>query len=319
MNQKTMRDSFIEELSQRMRDDEKIVFLTADFGSPVIDLIKNEYPDRFINVGIAEQNLINIATGMSLEGFTVYAYAIAPFITMRCYEQIRVCLSILSQIKAINVNLIGVGAGFSYDISGPSHHCLEDLVIMRTFPNIEVISPCDHIMSGALVDYTLEKGGINYIRFDSKPLPAVYDKLFQGIRDGFCHLISGEKICIIGTGFMTAKALRISRLLKDNGIDAGVIDIFLLNGLDGEKLSNVISTYDIVISLEEGFIKKGGLDSLLLNIINDYKLNVDFTAMGIRDGYTFQPGSREYLHMLNGIGEKDILSKIKKRVASVSV
>ena len=136
-----MRDVFIEGIYNRMQEDRNLFFISADFGSPKLDRLREDFKDRFINVGIAEQNLINISTGLALEGFTVYAYAIAPFLTMRAYEQIRINLSLHAQLKEININLIGVGAGLSYDVSGPSHHCLEDLSIMRTLPNLIVFSP----------------------------------------------------------------------------------------------------------------------------------------------------------------------------------
>ena len=137
---KAMRDVFLAALHKKMSDDDKIFFVSADFGSPVLDKIRADFPERFLNVGIAEQNLINVSVGLALEGFKVYAYAIAPFTTMRCYEQIRVNISILSQLRPMNINLIGVGAGVSYSLSGPTHHCLEDLSIMRTLPNFEVFS-----------------------------------------------------------------------------------------------------------------------------------------------------------------------------------
>ncbi len=105
MNNKVtaMRDVFLEKLIFLMENNQKIFFVTADFGSPVLDKIREYFPDRFINVGIAEQNLINVSTGLALEGYTVYAYAIAPFITMRCYEQIRVNIAILSQVRPMNI------------------------------------------------------------------------------------------------------------------------------------------------------------------------------------------------------------------------
>ena len=108
---RAMRDSLLERIHQLMKDDDKLYFVTADFGSPVLDRVRDNYPKRFINVGIAEQNLINISAGLALEGYKVFAYAIAPFITMRCFEQIRVNLALLSNARKMNVTLIGVGAG----------------------------------------------------------------------------------------------------------------------------------------------------------------------------------------------------------------
>ncbi|HQJ94664.1 MAG TPA: hypothetical protein PLT06_07500, partial [Syntrophorhabdaceae bacterium] len=105
---KAMRDVFIERIYERMLTDKNVFFLTADFGSPVLDKLRDDFKDRFINVGIAEQNLVNIAAGLATEGFCVYAYAIAPFLTMRAFEQIRNNLSLLSRAHKLNVNLIGV-------------------------------------------------------------------------------------------------------------------------------------------------------------------------------------------------------------------
>jgi transketolase len=149
---KIMREVLIEGIYQRMEQDQSLFFVTADFGSPKLDALREQFKDRFINVGIAEQNLINISTGLALEGFTVYAYAIAPFLTMRAYEQIRVNLSLHAQLKEINVNLIGVGAGLSYDVSGPTHHCLEDITIMRSLPNMTLFSPSDWKLAEKFVD-----------------------------------------------------------------------------------------------------------------------------------------------------------------------
>ena len=140
---KTMRDVLIEAIYKKMALDERVFFLSADFGAPALDKLRKDFGDRFINVGIAEQNLVNIATGLALEDCIVYAYAIAPFLTMRAYEQIRLSLSISAQIKPVNVNLIGVGGGLSYDVAGPTHHCLEDISLMRLLPNMTVFSPSD--------------------------------------------------------------------------------------------------------------------------------------------------------------------------------
>ena len=115
-----MRDAFLRQILARMENDDRVFFVSADFGSPVLDHIRKNYPDRFINVGVAEQNLINVSAGLAIEGFKVFAYAIAPFITMRCFEQLRVDLALLSEVRTMNVDLIGVGAGYSYVVSGPT-------------------------------------------------------------------------------------------------------------------------------------------------------------------------------------------------------
>src|SRR5579863_5502031 len=147
---RAMRDALLERVYDAMALDPHIFFVSADFGSPVLDRIRSDHPKRFVNVGIAEQNLINVSVGLALEGYTVFAYAIAPFITMRCFEQIRVSAALLSVVRPMNLNLIGVGAGYSYVVSGPTHQCYEDITLMRALPNFQVMSPADHVTAELL-------------------------------------------------------------------------------------------------------------------------------------------------------------------------
>jgi len=158
-----MRDVFLKNILHSMERNKDIFFVTADFGSPVLDDIRAKYPDRFLNVGIAEQNLINISCGLALEGYRVFAYAIAPFITMRCYEQIRINLALLSNVRPLNVTLIGVGAGYSYVVSGPTHQCYEDISIMRSLPNINIYSPSDSSQTDSVFHHVICQNGINYV------------------------------------------------------------------------------------------------------------------------------------------------------------
>lgn len=310
---KTMRDVFIEEIYRRMHDDDKLFFLSADFGSPKLDKLREDFKERFINVGIAEQNLINISTGLALEGFTVYAYAIAPFLTMRAYEQIRVNLSLHSQLKEININLIGVGAGLSYDVSGPTHHCLEDITIMRTLPNFIVFSPSDWVLAYRFVDYSIKVKKPKYIRFDGKPLPRIYDSTEDvDLGKGFCELRKGEKVCLVATGYMTHKAIKIANLLMDRNISIGVIDVFLLKPLSEELFFESLSKYKCVITLEEAYINKGGLDSLVASILDRENSHIRLKRLGFKDFYVFDMGSREHLHKLNNLDEGSIIKTIEE-------
>jgi transketolase len=310
---KAMRDVLIEGICERMRKDSNIFFLSADFGSPKLDRLIEDFRDRFINVGIAEQNLINVATGLALEGFTVYAYAIAPFLTMRAFEQIRNNLSLMSQIKEVNVNFIGVGAGLSYDVSGPTHHCLEDLSIIRTLPNIAVFSPSDWVLAGKFLDYSIDVKKPKYIRFDSKPLPNIYeDKENIKIHNGFRELATGGKICLVSTGFMTHTALKAVRKLAGKGIKTGLIDVFLLKPFNEKLFLNAIGRYKGIITLEEGFINSGGLDSLVSSIVENRNLNIRLRRMGFKDAYVFEMGGREHLHKINGLDEASIIRAIRK-------
>jgi transketolase len=302
-----------------MVQDDNLFFVSADFGSPKLDILREKFKDRFINVGIAEQNLINISTGLALEGFTVYAYAIAPFLTMRAYEQIRVNLSLHAQLKELNVNLIGVGAGLSYDVSGPTHHCLEDITIMRALPNIILFSPSDWKLTEKFIDYSIRIKRPKYLRLDGKPLGQIYDSMEDSeFQDGFKELAKGGKICLVSTGYMSHKALRVAGLLNKHKIRVGVIDVFLLKPLNEELFSKTISPYDYVITLEEAFINKGGLDSLVAGVMDRKNSKTRLKRLGFEDAYVFDMGSREHLHKLNHLDEESIMRIIEECQSSLT-
>ncbi len=315
MNEKprAMRDAFLERLYSAMAFDEKIFFVSADFGSPVLDKIRSEYPDRFVNVGIAEQNLINVCAGLATEGFKVFAYAIAPFITMRCYEQIRVNLVLLSVVRKMNVNLIGVGAGYSYVVSGPTHQCYEDLSIMRALPTMGVYSPADHISAKALLETCLENDGPKYLRFDAQILPTVYESAPE-IALGFANLVSGQDVCLLATGYMVHTALKVAKYLKEKGIDAAVIDMFDLSNFNSNALIKELKKYSKLVSLEEGFKGRGGLDAMLFNWMAMHNLNLEYLNIGVEGSYRFELGSREELHEQVGIGSEIVTQKVIKFV-----
>jgi len=309
---KTMRDALIEQIYNRMHENEAIFFVSADFGAPVLDKMREKFKDRFINVGIAEQNLINISTGLALEGFIVYAYAIAPFLTMRAYEQVRVNLSLSSQFKEINVNLIGVGAGVSYDVSGPTHHCFEDITIMRTLPNFIVFSPSDWMLSEGFVDFSINIRKPKYIRLDGKPLPQIYNNVKRfNLENGFYELEKGKEICIVSTGYMTHKALKVAKELRKNKINIGVIDVFLLKPVNEDLLFDSLKKYKFIVTIEEAFINKGGLDSLILHILKNKNSGIKLKNLGFKDEYVFKSGNRDYLYKLHGFDDENIIKIIK--------
>jgi len=308
-----MRDVFIEKLYYRMHKDKNIFFLTADFGSPMLDQLKTKFKDRFLNVGIAEQNLINIASGLAIEGYVVYAYGLAPFISMRSYEQIRVNISIQNQLKEMNINLIGVGVGLSYEVSGPTHHCLEDIAILRTLPNLMFFSPSDWVLAEKLVDFSIKVKKPKYFRFDAKPLPPIYHSKGKiNIRKGFSILRKGEKLCLVSTGYFTHTAMKVAELLEEEGIHIGIIDVFMLKPFSSKSFYEAISNFKFVLTLEEGFINKGGLDSLVSAVLDDNKSKIQISRMGFKDAHVFEIGSRQYLHKMCSLDEISIAGNIKR-------
>ena len=291
----TMRDTLLMQLSIAMDKNKKIILLSADFGSPVIDIIKSKYPERFINVGIAEQNLINLSSGLSLEGFTVFCYAIAPFITMRCYEQIRVNLALLSTIKKINVNLIGVGAGYSYPASGPTHQCYEDISLINLLPNVKLLSPSDNLTTKLIVNYCLKKKSVKYIRLDAQPLKPINENKFS-LKNGYLSHDSSDEVILISTGYMTHIALEIRKKLKKKNINITVIDIFNLKNFIHKNFLKKIKLSKKIITMEEGFTSRGGLDSIILHFLNKNNIRNDFMNIGVEPSYNFHIGTREKVH-----------------------
>ena len=312
-----MRDVFLERIWKSMAADEKIFFVSADFGSPVLDKIRADYPKRFVNVGIAEQNLINISAGLALEDYTVFAYAIAPFITMRCFEQIRVSLALLSEVRPMNVNLIGVGAGYSYVVSGPTHQCYEDITLMRALPNFQVLSPADHVTAGGLFDVCINAIGPKYLRFDAQVLPVIYEAKTPDLNIGFTELKQGKKVCLLATGYMLHTALKVASELESAGLKVGVVDIFDIANFDIAKLIEVIKPYQGIVTLEEGFRGRGGLDAKLFELLSRNHLTQQILNIGVEGGYRFELGSREELHEQVGIGPKVSFMNIKNFIESL--
>lgn len=313
-----MRDVLLDRIWSAMAEDRKIFFTCADFGSPVLDKIRADFPDRFVNVGIAEQNLINVSAGLALEGFTVFSYAIAPFITMRCYEQIRVNLALLSEVRPMNVNLIGVGAGYSYVVSGPTHQCYEDITLMRALPNFQVLSPADHVSAAALFDRCVGVNGPKYLRLDAQVLPVIYEAGTPNLKAGFYLHRAGKDVCLVATGYMLHTALKVAESLTVAGHSVGVIDLFDISHFATDQLQAALSPYAGIVTLEEGFRGRGGIDAMLFEFIARRGLTTRMLNIGVEGAYRFELGSRKELHEQVGIGYESVLRNVTTFIQSLS-
>ena len=314
-----MRDALLTRIWETMGHDEKVFFVCADFGSPILDRIRADFPRRFVNVGIAEQNLINVSAGLSLEGYTVFAYAIAPFITMRCYEQCRVSLALLSKVRPMNINLIGVGAGYSYVVSGPTHQCYEDLTLMRALPTFQVLSSADHVTAAAFLDRCVSVSGPKYLRFDAQVMPVVYDDAIgpPNLDVGFHIHRSGRRICLIATGYMLHTALKVADRLSTEGEDVTVVDLFDVTGFARSAMAETISKHAAIVTMEEGFAGRGGVDSLFFEFVARQGLGVKHLNIGVEGGYHFDLGTRAELHEQVGIGENAVTAAVSSFARSL--
>ena len=295
MSNKTQRDAFFEKLYELAKRDSDIVIVAADMSAPALDVFRKEMPSQFVNVGIAEQNAIVIASGLALAGKKVFAYAIAPFITLRCLEQIRVSNCIMD----IPITIVGMGTGLSYNSDGPTHHLIEDMAVLRAFPRIKIHSITDNVMAAAYAEISRDIGTTNYIRLDKD----MYEDVYDGSADfsvGLARIRDGNENVIITTGPMVHVAKQISEASKN---DIGVIDIYEIP-INEKALLEMLKGAKKLVSLEEHFLP-GGLGSAVGEILIDNNLQIPLKRLGldINSAYkhSYQYGGREIIRGYHGV------------------
>ena len=301
----SQRDAFFSRVYEMMKEDQDIVIIVADMSTPVFDKVRKEFPDRFINVGIAEQNAILIASGLAKQGKKVFVYAIASFMILRCFEQIRVENSIMG----IPITIVGVGAGFSYDDSGPTHHLFEDIAMMRLLPNMTIHSITDNYMARKVAEESIEMETPNYVRLERHVEPDIYSDnldLSQGINE----LIKGKDAYLISTGIMSRQSLQLSKAFEQKKISLGVIDIHRIP-CDEQTLIGLVKNVPSLVTLEENFLP-GSLGSYVLEILSDNGLNNDVKRFGVSNGWVYRYGGREDNRKYHGIDEKTLINEIEK-------
>ena len=302
-NNISMRDAFWSRLYEIAKNNKDIVVISADMGAPALDNFRRDLPGQFVNTGIAEQNTILIAVGLALEGKKVFATAIAPFISLRCYEQIRVNLAGMK----LPVTLVGVGAGFSYNDSGPTHHTLEDVSIMRILPNMIVNTATDSVMTAGFTDLSLKMSGPNYVRLDRKILPNIYEQETD-FSQGLAVLKPVKEINIVATGNMVHRALEVSEELKKQGLEIGVIDLYTLP-INEKLFLDTINNAKKIVTLEEHTLP-GGLGGAVVEVLADNNKFIPIKRIGLdlRKGYCYKYGGRANIQSLYGL-DKESLTK----------
>jgi transketolase len=301
-----MRDAFFDSLFEIARKDKDVILITADTGAICHDKFKKVLPDQYINIGIAEQNMVGVAAGLALAGKTVYIYAIIPFVTMRCYEQIRINLCCMN----LPVKVVGIGAGFDYSTLGPTHHGTEDISLIRSLPDIDIYSPSDSLSAALLAKVSYRIPGPVYIRLDRTGYPAVYKKAADiGIRKGFSVLKKGRDLCIIATGRMVCTAIEAAKRLADHSVDAGVIDLFRIKPIEIKTLLAAVGKGRRIVTLEEHFIS-GGMGESIAAELASLKSAPKAKIIGINNNFCRKYGTREYLLRLNGLDANSVTEDI---------
>ena len=215
--------AFFNSLSEAAKKNRKIFFITADHGAWAIENLKNILKDRFINIGISEQNMVSVAAGLALQGKKVFIFSITPFVTQRCYEQIKmdICHSKLP------VTIIGNGSSLTYAFHGTSHQAVEDIAIMRVLPNLNIFHPFDNLSAKQSVKYCLKSKTPNYVKLDKGFFPLIRKKSNNGFFN-FVNNFKKKNILVITTGVITHDVQRLTSELKDKNIYLDILNMFIL-------------------------------------------------------------------------------------------
>jgi transketolase len=288
------------------KTNKNLMVLSADLGrSSGLDRFKKQYPEKYLSVGISEQNLIGVASGLAKEGFKVFVTSFAPFLSMRASEQIRMNLGYMK----LPVNLVALGSGVSMGYLGNSHFGLEDIGVMRTIPGLNISSPADcGELRNILYDYAFENRGPSYIRLTGIPgYPAAYKETYSYRFGEPVTLNNGKDILILSTGSIVSQSLVACENLLKKNISAELINIHTLKPFS-EKLIKKFDNFSNIITVEEHSII-GGLSSIIAEKIAKSNCKSKLTSIALPD--SFGPtGTYNYLLDFHGLTGHKITEKI---------
>lgn len=297
-------------LPQIAKEKDNLKLLTADLAllSGMERFVK-AYPDKFLNVGIAEQNMIGIASGLAMEGYCVFATTYASFIAVRSLEHVRQHLSHLQ----CNVKLIGSAAGVIAAKSGVSHWATEDLAFMRALPNMTVLSAADSLEAIKMTNYAASVDTPVYIRLSGGlNCPIVYQEDYEFEVGTMIQLREGKDVAIIGTGLMVSEALKAAELLSQTDISASVYNLHTIKPLDKKTLKNIFEKYDLIVTVEEHNVI-GGMGSA----VAEYKATQANTPrqifLGFPDAFA-KAGSQNYVWEQAGITATQVADRIREEL-----
>lgn len=284
-----MRMVFIDTLVELARKDNDICVITPDMGYGILDKFEREFPNRFFNVGIAEQNAISVAAGMALSGKKPYVYSIIPFATMRCFEQIRVDVAYMN----LNIKIVGVGAGFEYGSCGATHHGTEDISIMRALPNMIVCAPGDMFEMEEITKQSVENSSPMYIRIGRHNRGIINTS--QKCVIGKASIIEkGSEVALIATSNMLPDAKIYADKLKEAGKNPYLISMHTIKPIDKDFIISLLDEVREIYTFEEHTIV-GGLGSAVAEIIAESGKAVKLVRYGIPDEFSHYVGCQSYI------------------------
>lgn len=302
-----MRDSFVTAVTELASIDSSIILLTGDLGFGVFDEFESKFPNNFINVGISEQNMIGIASGLSKEGFKVIAYSIGNFPTFRCLEQIRndACY------HNLNITIVTVGAGFSYGSLGMTHHATEDIGIMRSLPNMTISSPSSSWETYEMTKYLINLDSPSYLRLDKSEIPiGLKPKNYKFEFGKFNQYSYGDDLSIFATGGIMVEAIKaVEILLEKHEVSVSLFSVDTIKPLDTNEINKALKNTKAILTLEEHNIL-GGMGSAIaeycMEKIND---SILFKRLGLRDTFTSVVGDQSYLRSYYSLDANSIVEE----------
>ncbi len=308
-----MRNAFAEEILEIARQDKRLIVLSADIGNRLFDKLKAKFPSRFYNTGVAEANNISMAAGLAASGFRPVCYTITPFITYRCYEQIRIDVC----YHEMPVVIVGTGSGLSYASLGATHHSCEDIAVMRVLPGMHIAAPADALEVKACLRAAINLGKPVYIRIGKKGEPVIHSDVPVFKFGSWSVLRQGGDVCLLSTGNMLESAFKIASLLDNAKISASVVNCASIKPLDEKMLKKMLDSHDTVVTIEEHSLI-GGFGGAVIEWVVDNNLDANkIIRFGTKDYFLHQLGEQEYARRKYGLGIQQIteaiLSFFKKR------
>ncbi len=275
---------------------------------------QEQFPDKIVNVGIAEQNMLGIAAGLASEGFNVFAPGYASFLSARSFEMLKSSISYMN----LNVKVLGLLSGFANNTMGNTHYCNDDLAITRTIPNLTVISPADGVALYTLIEQLKEFNGPCYIRVTGGIGSQLVYKDDPKLEIGKGKILQeGDKIAIIACGSMVYEASRLCRGLKKYNLSPTLIDLHTIKPLDEELLHNICQNHRLIVTIEEHYVQ-GGLGSAIAEFRAKLKNAPHQLMLGAKNTY-YPGGTYPYMLKVHELTSQNFLEKILQTIQELEL
>ena len=305
----SLRKTYGETLVELGEKNKNIVMLEADLGnSTMSSLFGNVYPERYFQMGIAEQNMASVAAGLSLTGKIPFINSFAVFASGRAYDQIRSSITIAS----LNVKICGSSAGLSDYGDGKTHQSIDDIALMQVLPNMTVLSPCDAVETEQMVKAMVENKGPMYIRINRNDLPVVTDPNAEYHIGKMTQVVEGKDVVVFATGIMVQQSIQAAKQLKEEGIGVRVVNVSTIKPLDTKALLGFCDGVKAVVTAEEHNVI-GGLGSIVAGALSKTRLPLDI--IGVDDRYGTSAENYDILLRHYGLESSDVAARIKAILA----